>query len=59
VNIDKSIMDTARQTADAPTKKKPYKSPSFRFESVFEVSALSCGKRFATEGTCVHSRKAS
>jgi hypothetical protein len=59
VNIDKSIMDTARHTADAPTKKKPYKSPSFRFESVFEVSALSCGKRFATEGSCVHSRKAS
>jgi hypothetical protein len=52
-------MDTARQTADAPTKKKPYKSPSFRFESVFEVSALSCGKRFATQGSCVHSRKAS
>ena len=60
MNIDKSIMDTARQTADAPTKKKkPYKSPSFRFESVFEVSALSCGKRFATQGSCVHSRKAS
>jgi hypothetical protein len=59
VNIDKSIMDTARQTVDAPTKKKPYKSPSFRFDSVFEVSALSCGKRFATQGSCVHSRKAS
>ena len=59
MNIDKSIMDTARQTADAPTKKKPYKSPSFRFESVFEVSALACGKRFATQGSCVHSRKAS
>jgi hypothetical protein len=52
-------MDTARQTGDAPTKKKPYKSPSFRFESVFEVSALSCGKTFATQGSCVHSRKAS
>lgn len=59
MNIDKSTMDTARRTADTPTKKKPYKSPSFRFESVFEVSALSCGKRFATEGSCVHSRKAS
>jgi hypothetical protein len=59
VNIDKSIMGTARQTSDAPTEKKPYKSPSFRFESVFEVSALSCGKRFATQGSCVHSRKAS
>jgi hypothetical protein len=59
VNIDKSIMGTARQTAEAPSKKKPYKSPSFRFESVFEVSALSCGKTFATQGSCVHSRKAS
>lgn len=59
MNIDKSIRDRARQTTDSPTKKKPYKAPSFRFENVFEVSALACGKRFATQGSCVHSRKVS
>jgi hypothetical protein len=36
----------------APAAKKPYKAPSFRFESVFEVSALSCGKVASTEGSC-------
>ena len=39
--------------------KKPYKAPSFRFQSAFEVSALSCGKISATEESCLHSRKAS
>ena len=32
--------------------KKPYKAPSFRFESVFEVSALTCGKTAATQSDC-------
>jgi hypothetical protein len=39
--------------------KKPYKAPSFRFEPVFEVSALACGKVFSTFDNCKHSRKAS
>ncbi len=39
--------------------KKPYKAPSFRFEPVFEVAALACGKVFSTQGGCHHSRKAS
>jgi len=39
--------------------KKPYKAPSLRFEPVFEVSALACGKVFATQGGCRNSRKAS
>ena len=39
--------------------KKPYKAPSFRFEPVFEVAALACGKVFATQGGCRFSRKAS
>ena len=59
MNIGKSIQDTARQAADSPAKKKAYKGPAFRFESVFEVSALQCGKTFASQGSCVHSRKAS
>ena len=39
--------------------KKPYKAPSLRFEPVFEVAALACGKVFATQGGCRNSRKAS
>jgi hypothetical protein len=39
--------------------KKPYKAPSFRFEPVFEVAALACGKVFSTTTTCRFSRKAS
>lgn len=44
---------------DSANGKKPYQPPSFRFESVFEISALSCGKIHATQSSCVHSRKAS
>ncbi len=39
--------------------KKPYQASSFRFEPVFEVLALACGKVFATQGGCRFSRKAS
>lgn len=42
----------------APAK-KPYKAPTVRFESVFEVSALSCGKVSSTQSNCKMSMKAS
>jgi hypothetical protein len=41
------------------TGKKPYKTPSLRFESVFEVSALACGKLTTTQSGCKFSTKAS
>jgi hypothetical protein len=40
-------------------EKKPYKTPTFRFEPVFEVSALSCGKMTSTQGGCHVVQKAS
>jgi hypothetical protein len=40
-------------------KKRPYTAPSFKFEKVFEVSALSCGKVFGNENSCHFSRKTS
>jgi len=58
LNSDKSTKEKAREAA-ASRGKKPYKAPSFRFEPVFEVSALSCGKTFAGTGSCASSRKAS
>jgi hypothetical protein len=59
LNIDKSSRDNAREAAASAAKKKPYKAPTFRFESVFEVSALACGKTFTSGSSCAHSRKAS
>ena len=51
MNSNNPSEGKAREVTD-PTAKKPYKAPSFRFESVFEVSALSCGKINHTEGNC-------
>jgi hypothetical protein len=39
--------------------KKPYIKPAFRFERVFETSALSCGKTESTQFQCRHNRKVS
>jgi len=41
------------------TAKKPYHTPELRFERVFEVMALGCGKMFNTEQNCRGARKAS
>lgn len=53
---------TNKDSPEEPRKavvKRPYKAPSFRFESVFEVSALSCGKISGTQDSCRRNRKAS
>jgi hypothetical protein len=39
--------------------KKPYKTPTLRFESVFEVSALACGKITPSQSGCGFVQKAS
>lgn len=39
--------------------KKPYRHPEVRFERVFEVMALVCGKVFSTQLSCKASKKAS
>ncbi|MBZ5698604.1 MAG: hypothetical protein LAN18_08655 [Acidobacteriia bacterium] len=57
MNIDKSSRD--KTPGAAVTPKKVYKAPSFRFEPVFEVSALACGKVFSTQESCHNNRKAS
>jgi hypothetical protein len=47
---DKLNPDKAPKTE--VSKKKPYTKPAFRFERVFETQALSCGKIFASQGSC-------
>jgi len=39
--------------------RKPYTKPAFRFERVFETTALTCGKTDPTEFLCRHNRKVS
>jgi hypothetical protein len=42
-----------------PPKKAPYQKPAFRCQSVFETSALRCGKVQSTQTQCRSSRNAS
>jgi hypothetical protein len=58
-SLDKE--NSSGQTSEDPKKtaKKAYKTPSLRYEKVFEVTALACGKVHSTEHNCRLSRKAS
>jgi len=47
------------KTPEPATAKKVYKTPTLRYESVFEVSALACGKLTSTQSGCKLSQKAS
>jgi len=47
------------KTPKTATGKKPYKAPTLRFENVFEVSALSCGKLSGASLLCNSSPKTS
>ena len=46
--VEQPITLQTRKRLNRRRAKKPYKTPSLRFESVFEVSALSCGKVSST-----------
>jgi hypothetical protein len=50
---------SAHKPKEAEAVKKPYRKPELRFERVFEVMALVCGKVFNTQLSCRGSRKAS
>jgi hypothetical protein len=39
--------------------KRPYHKPTVRFERVFEVQALTCGKVQTTQASCHYNRRAS
>lgn len=45
------------RAAGSKLAKKPYEKPQFRFERVFEVQALSCGKVNPSSGSCHANRK--
>jgi hypothetical protein len=48
-----------KQPTQKKQAKKPYARPAFRFERVFETSALSCGKVGPIETQCRINRKTS
>jgi hypothetical protein len=48
-----------KKTSEQARTKEPYVKPAFRFERVFETSALSCGKVHATQSGCMRNRKVS
>jgi hypothetical protein len=45
------------ELARTPKQKTPYQKPAFRYESVFETSALRCGKVQTTQAQCRSNRK--
>jgi hypothetical protein len=52
--------DTERRaSALAPRQpvRKPYRKPAVRYERVFEVQALICGKVQATQASCRYNRR--
>jgi hypothetical protein len=50
---------SSRSGAVPAPKKKTYQKPAFRYERVFETTALSCGKVSGTGGYCNINRKSS
>lgn len=57
-NEDPGLKD--RQVIQRGTHtRKPYEKPAFRFERVFETSALTCGKTDPLSDMCKHNRKVS
>ena len=52
--MDEETADKSAGTpaAEPPARKLPYEKPAFRFEGVFETTALACGKIAGTQGQC-------
>jgi hypothetical protein len=54
---ENQVPQETQYLGDTPKRKKPYHKPAFRYEKVFETTALSCGKTSATQASCQSSRK--
>jgi hypothetical protein len=51
--------EVRKQSPEKPSGKRAYHKPTYRYERVFETSALSCGKVNATQTSCTLNRKLS
>jgi hypothetical protein len=47
-----AINDSSEDQQTLPESKKPYEKPTFRYEQVFETTALGCTKIHRTGLTC-------
>jgi hypothetical protein len=56
---NRSDPEPKKRDTETPELKKTYNKPSFRFESVFETTALSCGKINPSQAACHLNRKKS
>jgi len=45
------------RAGDKPSRKRPYKKPEFRYEKVFETSALACWKTLILPLQCTVNMK--
>jgi hypothetical protein len=45
-------QSSGEEPRPAAIEKKPYEKPGFRYEQVFVISALTCGKISPTQGSC-------
>jgi hypothetical protein len=63
IKYQEGTLDTTNasneKSREPLTGKKPYKAPSFRFQTAFEASALSCGKIAGTSSACNSNKKLS
>jgi hypothetical protein len=59
--VTNEASDPSNHTAPPETRKNklPYQKPAFRYEGVFETTALACGKISTTQAQCRSLRKAS
>ena len=58
--IQPEQKDRTAARPETQQAKKLYHKPEFRFERVFEIRALSCGKAIgATQGPCAENPKTS
>jgi hypothetical protein len=48
----KTLGEANQETNGIAKQKKPYLKPQFRYERVFEMQALACGKVHAAQQQC-------
>lgn len=59
MNGEKLEERSPQSGGEPQAQKKPYRKPEFFCERVFETTALSCGKIWATQMQCKFNRKLS
>lgn len=59
MGVSEGKETVAPAESEPARQRKPYQKPAFRCESVFETTALACGKISVTQKQCRFNRKTS